>query len=327
MCKISVVIPIYNIKDYIHKCIESILNQTFTDFELLLIDDGSSDGSQIICDEYQLKDNRITVIHKKNGGLSSARNTGIKKAKGKYICFIDGDDYIDNDMLEIMYEYTIRENADIVEVGSRWIYPNKTLEYCVKDTIVCDNFTALEMYLESRCFTAVAWNKLYRLSLFEDIKYPEGCLHEDIGTTYKLLYKAKNLVSINQVKYNYIQRNTSISYMKFTKSHLVALEFWEKIYNFIKDINHKKLISRCYISFIYFALGWYVRAVKSGVKDKEILEYITRLVKHYSKDKDDFEIPLNLKVTMSIFLISPSMYVFLKDKKDNILNWMSHDKQ
>ena len=249
MCQISVVIPVYNIKDYIQKCVESILSQTFTGFEILLIDDGSTDGSQKICDEYGLKDERITVIHKKNGGLSSARNVGIKEAKGEYICFIDGDDYIDNDMLEILYEHAVRENADIVEVGSRWIYPNKRLEYSVDKTIICDNLEALEMHLESRCFTAVAWNKLYRLSLFKDIKYPEGCLHEDIGTTYKLLYKAKKLVSVNQVKYNYMQRNNSISYMKFTKDHLVALEFWENIYSLIREINRRDLINRCYISF------------------------------------------------------------------------------
>ena len=136
MPAISVIVPIFNVENYVRKCVDSILNQTFSDIEIILVDDGSTDASGRICDEYLSKDDRIRVIHKENGGLSDARNAGLDMCTGEYIGFVDGDDYIDGDMYELLYKNLIQYDADISMCRFRRIYNNR-IDDNGKDTIIC----------------------------------------------------------------------------------------------------------------------------------------------------------------------------------------------
>lgn len=181
MCEISIIVPVYKVEKYLRKCVDSILAQTFTDFEVILVDDGSPDNSGKICDEYAEKDNRVRVIHKENGGLSSARNAGIDVARGKYLGFVDSDDYIDEDMYEILYENLKIHDADISSVelipfyGDRYKKANKE-----KKVIILNKKEAIKSVLEGTQFYAYAWNKLYRKELFKDNRYLDGKTFEEI---------------------------------------------------------------------------------------------------------------------------------------------------
>lgn len=208
MPKVSVVVPIYNVQEYLSKCIESLLNQTFNDFELILVNDGSKDDSLNIVREYEKKDARIIVIDKQNGGLSDARNAGIAIAKGEYILFVDSDDFVEKELLEKTLNKATQTNADIVMFDVFQYYQSTGKKEVIRN-----------VYQESQVYTLkqnpemitkilnAAWNKLYKLSLFQEnrILYPWGCYYEDLGTTYRLLARAQKIAFVNEPLYNYLQ--------------------------------------------------------------------------------------------------------------------------
>ena len=210
---ISVVIPIYKVEKYLNKCIDSVLKQTYKNLEIILVDDGSPDKCGKICDEYKKIDKRIKVIHKKNGGLSDARNYGIKAASGKYIGFIDSDDFISNEMYEILYFILKKSNADISVVSYKEVSENNEVNDERKNIRNIDILNAEQsmkfLFDNNKCGN-YAWNKLYKLSLFENIEYPVGKKMEDLGTTYKLFDKCKNIAYCDLELYYYLQRQGSI---------------------------------------------------------------------------------------------------------------------
>lgn len=214
---ISVVVPIYNTGNYLVRCIDSVLQQTYSDIELILVDDGSTDNSGEICDAYQKKDRRIKVIHKKNGGLSEARNEGITCAKGEYIAFVDSDDYIAPNMLKILYDNLIEKNADISICNFWWIdEKEKMLETNGEDEKECfvDKDILKLLYnndFEYNFSIVVAWNKLYKRSLFKEIRYPIGKLHEDEFIIHKLLYQCKKIVYSTCKLYYYMKHDEGIT--------------------------------------------------------------------------------------------------------------------
>ncbi len=208
MPEISVVVPVYNVRDYLRKNIESILAQTFTDYELILVNDGSKDDSLSILREYEQKDPRITVIDKPNGGLSDARNAGMAIASGKYIQFIDSDDFVEPQLLEKCRQKLEETGADMVIFD---IY-----QYFLatgKKEIIANTYDASGVYsIRTNPELIVniqncAWNKMYKLSLFKDndIIYPWGCYYEDLGTTYRLLARCDKVAFINEPLYDYLQ--------------------------------------------------------------------------------------------------------------------------
>lgn len=213
---ISVIVPVYNVADFLSKCIDSIVTQTYECLEIILVDDGSPDDSPSICDDWALKDTRIRVIHKDNGGLSDARNTGIESSKGEFVLLVDGDDYIAPNMCESLMIAIEKSNADVAIGGFYWKYQDYTRRY----TLPIDDFTIIDRdnILETWVKTApiglvVAWNKLYRKKVFftdDNIRYPLGRLHEDEFTTYRLLYAAERVVFIDKPLYYYVQHEKSI---------------------------------------------------------------------------------------------------------------------
>lgn len=234
--KISIVVPIYNVEDYIKKCINSIMSQSYENLEIILVDDGSKDGSGKICDEYAEKDERIVVIHKKNGGLSEARNVGIKKATGSLIGFVDGDDYIKKDMYEYLYSLLNTYNADIsvcgyAEVINNKIIPNKKK----KQDIVYNKEETLRELLKGKIIQDYAWNKLYKKSLFDEVEYPVGKKMEDLGTTYKIIDKSNQIVIGCEEKYFYVQREGSILNSSNSELHIDKYQLGIERYYYIKN--------------------------------------------------------------------------------------------
>lgn len=227
---ITVVIPVYNVERYLRKCIDTVCNQTYRNTQIILVDDGSNDGCGIICDEAARKDKRIVVIHKSNGGLSDARNRGIDIARGKYITFIDSDDYISEDYLEYLYGILKKNNAQISICGhiktkneQDCTRKNETTEECMSKE------KALEEMLYARKFSTSAWGKLYLTELFTDVRYPYGKFSEDMFTTYKVIDKADRIVYGSQICYYYLRRNGSILVSQFSKKHMDVLDGLEQL--------------------------------------------------------------------------------------------------
>ncbi len=219
VCEISVIVPIYKVEAFMHKCVDSILRQTFTDFELILVDDGSPDNCGALCDAYAKKDGRVRVIHKKNGGLSDARNAGIEIAEGKYIAFVDSDDWVSDTFLSVMHDEAVRTDADIVAVNFHKVYDDRSDPPQEIKPSVCTGTQSMErLYANESIYINIACNKLYKRALFDNICYPVGRLHEDGLTTYKLLYQAKKVSLLQEDLYCYYQRPTSIMNTAFTEA-------------------------------------------------------------------------------------------------------------
>lgn len=212
---ISIIVPVYKVEKYLRKSIESICKQAYSNLEIILVDDGSPDGCPAICDEYSQRDFRVKVIHKKNGGLSSARNAGIDAASGKYIAFVDGDDSIHVDFIRILYELCKKYKCDIAQCGflmtdeeSILLAPQQNMKVEVYDT----KETMKDFCRDSNVTSYwVAWNKLYKRELFEDIRYPNGRIHEDMFTSHQLLWKARKTAVTNLYLYYYLQRKESLT--------------------------------------------------------------------------------------------------------------------
>ena len=205
---ISVIVPVYNVEHYLNRCVDSILAQTYSDLEILLVDDGSTDNSGAICDVYARQDARVQVIHKKNGGLSDARNCGIEHAKGRYFCFVDSDDGIAPQMIEVLYRELLENAADISAVGWKAFdteaFPS--IEEQEASSKILQPKEAIRQILCSEELGDCAWNKLYKCSLFQEIQYPYGRMLEDLGTTYRLFEKCVHIVYCPVPLYFYYQR-------------------------------------------------------------------------------------------------------------------------
>lgn len=210
---ISIIVPCYKVEKYLHKCIDSIICQTYSNLEIILVDDGSPDNSGKICDEYAKRDNRIKVIHKKNGGLSDARNTAIDIATGEYILFIDSDDYVSFNHVEHLYEVISKYNSDIAIEDLTPFYegtePDTSYNEKKKDLVFNSNDALIKMFYQ-KDFDTCACSKLYNKKLFESIRYPKGWLYEDLSTTYRLIQRC-NKVAFSYFKdYYYLLRCNSI---------------------------------------------------------------------------------------------------------------------
>lgn len=232
MPKVSVVVPIYNVEGYIEKCINSLLNQTIQDIEIILVDDGSTDNSGNIAKKYADENpNKIKYYRKENGGLSDARNYGIPYATGEYIAFLDSDDYIDNIAYEEMYNKAIEENSDYVECDFIWEYPNKS-KIDKQDYY----FGKREMFINVR---VVAWNKLIKKEIItsNNIKFPKGLRYEDVEFTYKLIPYLNRTSYVNKPFVHYVQRENSIANNQNEKN----AEIFEVLNNVIEYYKEQKL--------------------------------------------------------------------------------------
>lgn len=248
---ISVIVPIYNVEKYLIKCIESIINQTYKDLEIILVDDGSTDSSGKICNEFATKDNRIKVIHKKNGGLSSARNIGLDICKGNYISFIDSDDYIELDMYEKMIKIIVNKKVDIVSCNYNHIYNNKKVAFFkvgVDELIKNKNLLYEKIFTYSN-FDLVVFNKLYKATIFENIRFPVGISPaEDLNILYDIINISNKFYCLSEALYNKIERSEGLSHTTKIKDYLNNVEAYEKLLKKIqndKTLDYNKILKIC----------------------------------------------------------------------------------
>lgn len=223
---ISVIVPIYNVEKYLDRCVDSIINQTYKNLEIILVDDDSPDNCPQMCDDYAKKDSRIKIVHKENGGLSDARNAGMKVATGEYVSFIDSDDYISLDFYETLLETIVDNDSDIVECGVVKFYEDNNFDEYSDDLKVTnyDTLYALDGLINENPFKQHVWNKLYKSNIALDIPYAVGKLNEDEFWTYQIFGKAKKVTRINKTMYYYFQRGSSIMGNGYNIRRLDALE-------------------------------------------------------------------------------------------------------
>ena len=228
---ISVIVPVYKVEKYLRKCLDSICSQTWRSLEIILVDDGSPDGCGAICEEYAAKDSRVKVIHKKNGGLSDARNAGLEEAAGSYIGFVDSDDYIKPEMYESMLRRMKEEDADLVVCGLLCVdEQGKTLterQLPMPDRDMrMTGAQALEQLMENQACFAMVMNRLYRAELLQGIRFPVGKIHEDEFVAHHILGKCDKVIFLQEPRYCYVQRSGSITSEPFSPKRLDYAEAW-----------------------------------------------------------------------------------------------------
>ena len=235
---ISVIVPVYNVENYLDKSIGSILAQTYQNLELILVDDGSKDASGAMCDAWRAKDARIRVIHQTNGGQALARNHGIDEAAGAYLAFIDSDDWIAPDYLETLYRLLQEHRAEISICDKQMIYESGGQAKSSEEEDQIREYTnreALKALFYQREIDNSPWGKLYRASLFNGVRFPEGKIYEDLGTIYRLLYQCDRVVRTSRKLYYYLQREGSTMYRTFGRSKMDRIEMSQNILDFIGE--------------------------------------------------------------------------------------------
>ncbi len=299
MPEISIIVPVYNVEKYLHRCIDSILAQTFNDFELILIDDGSTDSSGSICEEYKKIDPRIYVIHQKNRGLSVARNTGLdwifKNSDSKWLTFIDSDDWVHNKYLELLYSASVKYQVSLSICGYQETSGESPFMYKQEPkTIIC---SPEKFYLGHTANATIAWGKLYRNDCFKKIRYPVGKIHEDEYITYRILFSLQEIAIINMPLYAYFFNQDGITKSDWSPKRMDIFNAYEGQISFFKKRGMYDLMNLC--------IGTYLWNVEQQMKEFEAVK------KNYGKKAEK-----ELKRRLGWILLRwRNKYPFEKNKK------------
>lgn len=315
---VSVIIPVYNVEKYLEYCLQSILAQTYDNLEIILVDDGSTDSSGRMCDSFTALDERIKVIHKVNGGLSSARNIGIKESSGEFITFVDSDDYIRKDYVEKLSRIMIHDNCDIVVGSYEKVYTD--IDFSIIDKNVdIKQYDGREFAYEilSQKLPIYAHGKLYRRELFQKIEFPEGRLYEDVPTLWKISKLIKRAASIDSKLYYYRQREGSIVNAKFAPQRMDQLYFAEEIFAEVKNDNKFVVAAgtRCFFS----ALDTYFLVDSTHRSEEEYLENSIRKYRKYVINNPEASRKLKSLAFLSFFQMDLIRILGMVYKKSNFI--------
>lgn len=301
---VTVVVPIYNVELYLDQCVESILNQSYTNLEIILVDDGSTDNSASMCDAYCLREDRIKVIHKKNGGLSSARNRGIDVATGTYIIFVDSDDYLHPCMVEKMIKTAMLHDSSIVCCDyTSSNFPSSEMN----DVEILDNSLAICRLFDDSAFKCYAWNKIYKKDLFDTIRYPHGKLFEDIPVTYDLFKKTDKIVYLKNKLYYYRIREGSITKSKFTAGNRDLLE----AINYVIDDACSAGIasSKLWLGYMSYYLNYVKKGFAVGIDIADDYSKIIKIVrKNYKSIISNNNISIKKRIQLIMIGVCPQLY-------------------
>lgn len=236
---LSIIVPVYNVESYLEDCLQSLLMQTYSNFEVILVNDGSTDQSECICKKYCLKDSRIKYFVKTNGGLADARNFGIEKASGKYLTFLDSDDYVEKEMYDLLIKNLIRYNAQIACCMINMKFSDYiTVKNKVQGIRTFSAYEAIKDVLnQGGTIDYAAWNKVYVADLFSDIRFPKGKIYEDMHIMPKLFSRCERIVQIDKPLYYYRQREKSITSSPFSGKNLDIISAYENILKFLNAYN------------------------------------------------------------------------------------------
>mgnify|MGYP000987662776 FL=1 len=307
---ISIIVPVYNVEKYLKKCVDSIVNQTYKNLEIILVDDGATDNSGKICDELVELDNRIKVYHKKNGGLSDARNYGVERATGDYIGFVDSDDYIDAEMYERLYEAIKKENVDVAECNLKIVYPEKTDFFTdQKYYQICNKQEYLEEYLKIEKIFGSACVRLTKADIARKLKFPVGKLYEDTYYAYDLIGIVDKYVIVDNPYYNYLMRENSITNAKFNPRIFDLIEIVEKFHtNVYKNYPSLKEAADCRKMYAYFSVLNSIlleEDFKNNSFYKQIIDYFKE---EYTKLLRNKYITRNRKLSILLIKFSINLY-------------------
>ena len=294
---ITVVVPIYNVEEYLDKCISSIVNQTYKNLEIILVDDGSPDKCPEMCDEWAKKDNRIIVIHKENGGLSDARNCGLDISTGDYITFVDSDDFLDENACSNMLNNILRYNADLLQAQVAYVTPIRTIYKTNPMFKVFDNKLEFipDYMLNKNSIGAMACAKLYKKELFCDLRFLVGRIYEDAEIMHKILEKCNKVVIIPETVYFWRENIKGITHTKNFKyySDMILLYKEQVEFFFQKD---KELSKKIFSNFYHYLIRTYFEVLVQ--KNNQVIELVLDELKKIFNNKNS----LNLKIDEIILL-------------------------
>ena len=307
---ISIIVPVYNVEKYLRKCVDSIVNQTYKNLEIILVDDGATDSSGEICDELEKLDNRIKVYHKENGGLSDARNYGVARATGSYIGFVDSDDYIDAEMYEKLYEAIIKEDADVAECNLKIVYPERVEWFTTKKYYqVCTKQEYLEEYLKIEKIFGSACVRLTKTDIAKKLKFPVGKLYEDTYYAYDLIGIAEKYVLMNNSYYNYLMRENSITNAKFNPRIFDLIEIVEKFHvNVYRNYPSLKEAADCRKMYAYFSVLNSVLLEEDFKNNTFYLQIINYFKENYKKLLNNKYITRNRKLSIILIKLNINLY-------------------
>lgn len=287
MPEISIITPVYQAEKFLKKCVDSILSQSFPDWELLLIDDGSSDKSGKICRAYAEQDARIHYHRKENGGVSSARNLGVELAKGKYLTFVDSDDFIAEDLLQTLYHLAEKYDAQMSICRGYDLYEGRPLPELRKEgtEFVTDGEEGLRHVMKARVFGVMPWGKLYRREIFEGVIYPEKTIAEDAYVIVPLMEHCKRVVFSTAQKYYYVHRRESLTTSGFRWSDLGSVEVWDHNRSVVEK-RHPALkkeagVRCCWARF--FVLDKLMLVEQMDTEEKALAKKIAKELRHYPR--------------------------------------------
>lgn len=316
---ISVIIPVYKVEEYLCRCVDSVLAQTYGNLEIILVDDGSPDGCPAMCDAYAGQDARIRVIHQENAGLSGARNAGIDAARGQWLAFVDSDDYLAPDFLECLYRACVDTGSELSVC--RWIYVRgeAVLELGTGAVETCTGREMLHrMYGPDGSRFVVAWNKLYRAELFKEtgIRYPEGRIHEDEATTYRLFHEAKKLAFLDRVLYGYYTENGGSITSVFSAKRLQWLTAHEERIAFFKKNGYEKLLPAAYRKLCDACITFYFRCTEQVKDAEELKKELRKRLETYRANGAAWiaALPLKTRMGYELFSMSPGLYAKMLQK-------------
>lgn len=282
--KISIIVPVYKVEQYLYRCIKSLMDQTYKNIEIILVDDGSPDNCPQLCENYAKQDSRIKVIHKENGGLSDARNVALDNITGEYIAFVDSDDWVEADFIETLYTNVMRENADISIIGYTLVWDDGGKRRFTQDDeyYVFDTETAIRELLKQRKFSCMVCQKLYKKQIFDAVRFPVGKLYEDVAVSLPTFLKAQKVVVSGKSGYNYYQRSDSIVNSKFDKRKLYFLDCCQEIIAY-SDIHHGKYDIEAHVFYLRALMMFILQLYQAPEKDKNITKYLIKEVRECRK--------------------------------------------
>lgn len=324
---ISVIIPVYNVKKYLKRCLDTVISQSYKNLEIILVDDGSTDGSDRICDEIAKSDSRIVVLHKKNGGLSDARNYGLDHSKGSYISFVDSDDWIAPTMIEDLYNTILKYGVKLAVCEAIYAYDN--FNYSPEtngDTFLLNKMSAYELLLKNRRFRTNAWNKLYSADIWSALRFPKGKKYEDVYIMHEVYDMCDNIAYIDKSLYYYFQRDDSIVHVPDISANYDLLEGTLVRFDYLKK--YKKLEALSHAAVVSSALALYKNCGLHHTKlsSDDYFRLNTVIAEHMQKIKIK-DLSPRLRIDYCLYWVSPKFMMMIEPFLEKIYILLRRDKK
>lgn len=309
---ISVIIPVYNVKKYLRRCVESVIGQSYKNLEIILVDDGSPDGCFEICEQLKQEDERIVVLHKENGGLSDARNTGIDIARGEYIMFVDSDDYINSNMAESLYKRIKEEHSEMAIANFAFVDERDAV--CKESANVVNEVWDKkrfwsEMYGGKHIFCVVAWNKLYRADLFKTIRFPKNRLHEDEFVIFDLINQCSKISVLEEKHYFYLQRANGIMGSEGVFGNLDSAEAFVRRALCFYEEKEQELAEQTLNHSIVYILNAYIDLEAGNKRQSKRYKYIKRMYNRAYWRLCGVHASIRFNINALTFLLGPKIYI------------------